>query len=132
IVNDVRKRKALATAEGVPDPRLSDHDLMPDPFAHHLLLRRLRHVRGRRFEVTDREGALQYTVEHPERRTWHVFRGESEPWLELVADRRAMSFTFEQHRTPGHVKVNEGGTAIAEIQLRYSLTKPTFTIYYHG
>ena len=132
LLNEVRKRKALATAEGVPDPRLSDHDLMPDPFGHHLLLRRLRHSRSKTFACTDRDGNLQYTVERPSARTWRVLRETSEPWLELQADRRAMSFAFEQHRTAGHVNVMEGGETIAEVQLRYSLTKPTFTIYCHG
>lgn len=132
IVNEVRKRKALATAVGVPDPRLSDHDLMPDPFGHHLMLRRTRHARGRTVACTDRDGNLQYTVERSSRRQWRVYRGNSEPWLEMIVDRRAMSFTFEQHRTPGHLKVMERGETIAEVQLRYSLTKPTFTIFCHG
>ncbi len=131
ILNEVRKRKALATAEGVPDPRLSDHDLMPDPFGHHVLLRRPRNARGTRFECTDREGAVQYTVERPTPRTWRVERADAPP-LDMVADQRALSFMLEHHRAPAHVRVEEAGAPVAEIQLRYSLTKPTFTIFCHG
>lgn len=131
ILNDVRQRKALATAAGVPDPRLSDHDLTPDPFGHHVLLRRPRRG-GTRFACTDRDGNLLYTVERKGRREWSVMRGDSDPWLEVRADRRAMAFAFEPHRTPGHVEILERGANVAEVQLRYSLTKPTFTIYCHG
>jgi hypothetical protein len=127
-LNEVRKRKVLATATGVPDPRLSDHDLTPDPFGHHLLLRRLRNPRSRSFTCTDRDGNVQYLVEHPDRQTWHVRRADDTPWLTLHTARRAMSFTFEQRRTPGKLNVLENGEQVAQIQLRYSLTKPTFTV----
>lgn len=71
-LSELRARKALAAAHGVPDARDSAQDF-PDPFERHILLRHPAHARGTLYSLTDNHDSSGYEVETaPNHKWWNI------------------------------------------------------------
>lgn len=127
ILNEIRQRKALAVAEGVPDAS-DDVDDLPDPFANHMLLRYSRVDTEVVFEVTNSQGNLEYRVEGGGRRhTWKVRDPRDEEIFTVRATRGLSSFSLEKG-LPNDLVVFEGDEETAHIARRFSWTVPRIDV----
>lgn len=126
-LNDFRQRRALASAQGVPDATAEALDV-PDPFADHVLLRYPRHHTERTIDITDNSGNLRYTVEGTQRgRRWAVSGADGQEAMEIEAKAWARSFAFERG-APSRLVVRRGGEEVARIRRRAGLMAPVVDI----
>jgi len=121
-LSEVRQRRALAQARGVPDALREAADL-PDPFATHLLLKRPTHTDGAIFACTDEHAAIAYRIEAtPENASWTIMSADGEEVCRVKAVRRVTSFTFGQN-LPGQLNIYRQDTEIGQIIRRFSFTE---------
>jgi len=93
-LNELRSRRALAAAEGVPDARESAQDF-PDPFESHVLLHHPSHTRGTLFSLSDDHDTSGYLVEMPTgQRGWKIRDMESGHEIKVQLERSGRSFRF--------------------------------------
>lgn len=93
-LNELRSRKALAAAEGVPDARESAQDF-PDPFEDHVLLHHPSHMRGNLFSLSDDHDTSGYIVEvAPSHRGWRIREIESGEEIRVHVEKGGRSFRF--------------------------------------
>lgn len=93
-LNELRSRKALAAAEGVPDARESAQDF-PDPFESHILLHHPAHTRGTLFSLTDDHDTSGYIVEiSPSHKGWKIRDMESGHLIHVRMEKGGRSFRF--------------------------------------
>lgn len=91
-LSDLRARRALKAADGVPDARDSAQDF-PDPFANHILLRHPAHARGTLYSLTANDDTSGYEVEAaPNNRWWNVTDVNSGECIRVVAAKGGKSF----------------------------------------
>jgi len=126
-LNEVKQRKALAVAKGVPDA-ISNIDDLPDPFEDHILLRHPMHRRGDLFPCTDNSGTLVYFVESSLSSHWWKIRDQHDSevlrvHVESTAGTFLLSGTF-----PARLAVYEGSEVIARLTRRFSFSAPAIRI----
>jgi hypothetical protein len=91
-LSELRARRALAAAHGVPDARESAHDF-PDPFENHILLRHPAHARGTLYSLTDNHHTSGYEVEAaPDHTWWKVADIQSGEVIRVAAAEGGRSF----------------------------------------
>lgn len=117
IWNQVNQRAALAEAAGVPDVEFG-FDEVPDPFADHVLLRRLLHGTGDEVTLSDDRGNTRYVMERGAE-GWTVRDAEGNAYLELSQTPGARSFIFSPN-TPSAVQVSRDGAPVVEIRRRFN------------
>lgn len=125
-LNEVRKKRLLTTAEGIPDPT-SGFDDLPDPFEGHVLLR-CPQARADERVVEDNTGKALYRVERESRSRASVrdaATGEEAFSIELK--RRGVSFTLHKGAAANAV-VTKGGAPVAIVRERFSLMAPRVDI----
>lgn len=126
-LNEVKQRRALAVAKGVPDA-ISDIDDIPDPFADHVLLRHPLHKRGDLFPCTDNNGALVYFVESaPSSAWWKVKDPQDAELIRVRIGSSAGSFLLSG-TYPARLEVYQGAEVIARMRRRFSLSAPTIQV----
>jgi len=91
-LSELRARKLLAAAHGVPDARESAQDF-PDPFEFHLLLRHPSHARGTLYSLTSDHDTSGYEVAiGPNHKWWNVTDVQSGEVIRVVAVEGGTSF----------------------------------------
>ena len=63
LINEIRTRRILGAAKGIPDAHPDDAADIPDPFAGHALLQHVRWTKGDLFPCTDNKGNIMFFVE---------------------------------------------------------------------
>jgi hypothetical protein len=127
LLNDVRQRRALAVARGIPDA-IADLQDIPDPFAGHVLLRHPLHTRGDLFPCTDNDGNLVYFVESsPSSPWWKVKDPQDNEVIRVRVESASSSFTLGG-AVPSRLAVYAGGEEIAQIRRLFTFTAPTILV----
>lgn len=127
LIYEIRLRRALAVAKGVPNA-IEDMGDIPDPFVDHVLLRHPLHARGDLYPCTDNTGALAYFVESaPNSPWWKVKDPQDNEVLRVHACGGAGSFSLLED-VPRRLSVYVGGKEIAQIRRPFSLTSPAIQI----
>jgi hypothetical protein len=123
LLNEVRERRLLAAARGVPDAKAGVLQ-GADPFAGHVLLRHPLHHEKRHFDCESGDNTTRYHVEQTiARDAWEVTSGDGEAVCTVRVDKWAPSFALTQGN-PWRMTVYVQGEAVAEIRHRYSLGPP--------
>jgi len=127
LLSEVRHRKMLAIARGVPDAPEEEDDL-PDPFETHLLIRRPVPAAGNLFWCSTADDTVLYLVEcGAHGRSWEVKTPESGEVCTVRALTRNRSFLLGMG-APYHLAVSAGGEEVAQIHNRFSFTAPWIEI----
>jgi len=127
LLAEIRHRKMVAAARGVPDAAVDEDDL-PDPFETHLLIQRPLSVEGKVFWCADTEGTVLYLVESEAHgRAWTVKTPESEEVCTVRARTRNRSFLL-RIGPPHHLTVSAKGEEVAQIHTCFSFTAPWIRI----
>lgn len=114
-LSELRARRALAAAHGVPDARESAQDF-PDPFEHHILLRHPAHARGTLYSLTDNHDTSGYEVEvAPNHTWWKITDIQSGAEIRVVADVGGRSFRIGGV-LPARARVLRGEREIAALR----------------
>ncbi len=126
-LNDLRQRRLLAAARGVPDA-MGDLRDMPDPFAGHLLLKHPRSARGVLLECHAGEAVTRYTLEQtPGARSWDITATDGTSVCRVVTVSGPPSFMLSVG-IPRRLRVYRGEAPIAEIVQRFSFSAPQVEI----
>ena len=114
-LSELRARRLLAAAQGVPDARESAQDF-PDPFEFHILLRHPSHARGTLYSLTDNDDTSGYEVETaPNHKWWNVTDVESGEVVRVVAAEGGKSFRIGG-ALPSHAEVYRSDTLVAHLR----------------
>lgn len=120
-LNELRSRKALAAAEGVPDARESAQDF-PDPFESHILLHHPSHTRGTLFSLTDNHDTSGYIVEiAPSHKGWKIRDMESGHQIRVQMEKGGRSFRFGGV-LPAVARVFREGEEVAILRRPFTLS----------
>lgn len=131
-LNDVRQRKSLAAAHGVPDAMPDEAEGLPDPFANHILLRLPRHRPPGPVSITDNEGTLRYTVETGAHgRSWTIRDEAGNEYAQVLTEAKGGSFLLNQS-TPRKLVVRRGEEEIARLERGFSLMDSIVEIVCNG
>ena len=132
-LNELKERRVLAQARGVPDAHREADDLPPNPFRDHCLVRCPRAIRGRSFECTNDAGKLLYKVEvSPRDDWWKLTDAKGEEILRVrAAHVPRLRFGIERG-LPTHLTVYSGNEELAQIRRRPSLTARTSDVFCSG
>ncbi len=131
-LNDVRQRKNLAAAQGVPDAAREEAEDLPDPFANHILLRLPRHRPDGPVTITDNDGTLRYTVETgPHGRSWTIRDEEGNEHARVLTQTKGGSFLLNQN-TPRRLVVQKDEQEIARLERGFSMMDPIVEIVCNG
>ena len=123
LMNDVRKRQALAEAEGVPDAATQNADC-PDPFGEHVLLRYVVHEAGSIYRCDAHCAALAYRVERGAHgRSWELTEGDGKDVCRAMSMKRGGSFSLNSG-SPSKMVVFQGEREVARIRRAFSFTAP--------
>lgn len=123
LVNEVRQRKMLAVARGVPDAASAGAEA-PDPFANHVLLKHPLDARGKLFVCTENDATIKYFVDSaPNRRWWKVKTPQDVEVCRLESLSKVGSFVLGGG-LPRRLGVYAGEEEIAQIVRRFSFTVP--------
>jgi hypothetical protein len=126
-MNELKQRKALAVAKGVPDA-IEDIDDIPDPFAENILLRHPLYAKGDLFPCTDDSGKLLYFVESSAGSHWWKIRDPHDQEIVRVrVESNGGSFLFSES-FPRCLSVFEGTEIIARLRRRFTLSSPYMAI----
>ncbi|MCF6285547.1 MAG: hypothetical protein L3K26_10205 [Candidatus Hydrogenedentes bacterium] len=121
-LNELRRRKALAAAHGVPDARESAHDL-PDPFEDHILLHHPSHTRGTHFSLSDNRNTSGYEVKVASSHdSWTIIGLPSQSELRVDTVAHGKSFRFGLN-LPSLLKATRDGHEVARIRRHISLNE---------
>jgi len=114
-LSELRARRALAAAHGVPDARESANDF-PDPFEDHILLRHPAHARGTLYSLTDNHDASGYEVETaPDHRWWNITHLDTGEVIRVAAAEGGKSFRIGGV-LPARARVHRGEDVVAELR----------------
>lgn len=114
-LSELRSRRLLADAHGVPNARDSAQDF-PDPFEDHILLRHPSHARGTLYSLTENDDTDGYTVETgPKHKWWNVSSARTGEKVRVVAAEGGTSFRIGGG-LPSHAKVYRGDTLVAHLR----------------
>ena len=131
LLNEIRQRKTLALAKGVPNA-FEVNEGFPDPFANHLLIKHPLDARGRLFSCTEQDDTIVYFVDSaPNNRWWKVKTPQDEEVCRIKALSGIPSFSLGVG-TPGVLGVYAGGDEIARITRRFSFKTPWVEICCEG
>lgn len=120
-LNELRARRALAQAEGVPDARESAQDF-PDPFADHILLHHPSHTRGNIFSLSDNHDTSGYLVQiGPGHRGWKIRDIESGGEIRVDVEKGGRSFRFDGV-LPALARVYRDGEEVATLRRPFTLS----------
>lgn len=126
LVNDVRRRKALAEARN--SPMLTPAEDLPDPFADHILLKHPAHAVGTLFNCANGNDETEYIVEHrPSSREWVVRAPNGTERFTVRVLRGVRSFSFSMDR-PRLMGIFHGEQELARIRRRGGLGQTTTEI----
>ena len=121
-LNELRRKRALADVQGVPDARESASDL-PDPFEHHVLLHHPSHTRGTVFSLTDNHDVTGFRVEaSADHSQCTVTELASDTSFHVGTVEHGKSFQFGLN-LPALLKVERDGVEVARIRRRFSLAE---------
>lgn len=121
-LNELRQRRMLAAARGVPNAPC-DIPEVPDPFGEHALFRHPDAGRGGFLESLEGDSALRYPLERmtgPE--GWRLSSPEGAEICNVVLLSRASSFMLSMG-VPSRLLVRQGETPVAHITRRFSFTR---------
>jgi hypothetical protein len=130
LLNEVRRRRTLLAARGVPDARESAHDL-PDPFEDHVLLHHPSHTRGTLYSLADNDQSSGYEVSTTSSHaTWTIRDLSRETELQVETVNRGMSFSLGLH-LPALLRATRDGEEVAQISRRFTMsgTKVDIELY---
>jgi len=114
-LSELRARRLLAEAHGVPDARDSAQDF-PDPFEGHILLRHPSHSRGILYRLTDNNATSGYEVQTaPNHKWWNVTDTRSGEIIRVTAAEGGKSFRIGGV-LPSHAKVYRGDELVAHLR----------------
>lgn len=120
-LGELRSRRALAAAEGVPDARESAQDF-PDPFERHVLLHHPSHTRGTLFSLTDDHDTSGYVVEIGRSHGgWKIRDMEEGHEIEVRVDKGGRSFRFGGV-LPALARVYRDGEEVAVLRRPFTLS----------
>lgn len=120
-LNELRERRLLAAARGVPNALREIRDV-PDPFADHVLLRHPAGARGLHFDCTGGDFADRYRIEGaPDRSGWSVQGPDGEELCRVKVLGGPPSFMISMG-VPSRLTVYNGDEVIAEIVRRFSFS----------
>ena len=124
LVGEVRRRRLLAEARGLPNPDDDSADL-PDPFAEHVLLRCPFSHRGKPLECADSKGHVFYRVQIGQGSDWRILcNAQNQEILRLRVEAGSSSFSLRED-TPSRVAMYRGETLIARLRTKFSFGEPT-------
>ena len=120
LINEVRQRRFLAAARGVPNAQTDLPDL-PDPFAGHVLLcHPIDHPR-RHFDCEADNASTRYHVDRaPARDAWEVSTEDGEEVCMVRVDKWAPSFALTQG-SPWRMTITKQAQPVAKILHLFSL-----------
>lgn len=119
-LSELRSRKALAAAQGVPDARESAQDF-PDPFESHILLHHPSHTRGTLFSLTDDHDTSGYMVEIATGHGgWKIRDMESGEEIHVRVEKGGRSFRFGGV-LPALARVYRDGEEVALLRRPFTL-----------
>lgn len=127
LLHEIRRRRALAVAEDVPDT-VAGVDEIPDPFENHLLLRHPLHRRGDLFPCTDQNGNLMYFVESAPSSSWWKIKDPQDNELLRVRAQGNGNFSLSGP-LPMLLDVYKGNDHVAQIHRRFTFTRPTVHVH---
>ncbi|HNR30156.1 MAG TPA: hypothetical protein PKI11_04655 [Candidatus Hydrogenedentes bacterium] len=128
LLNEVRQRRLLAAARGVPDALDEIHGL-PDPFAGRVLLKHPRSARGVLLECHESENVTRYTLEcEAGGRAWEIKTPDGAPVCRVVKLSGPPSFMLSVG-IPRRLRVHRGDAVIADIVQRFSFSAPVVEIH---
>lgn len=123
LVNEVRRRRLMAAARGVPDALRAVPDI-PDPFANHVLLSHPTHHPRRHFECHEEGERTHILVDRaPGGAWWRLTTREGAEVCRVKVEQRAQSFALSMGG-PGRLSVYKDDKPIALIRHRFSLAAP--------
>ncbi|MFP4499911.1 MAG: hypothetical protein ACLFTT_02830 [Candidatus Hydrogenedentota bacterium] len=129
--NNIRERRLLAAARGVPNA-LRDIPDMPDPFADHVLLRHPTHRPSKHFECTDENTTTRYLIEvAPNRAWWRITTPEGEDLCRMRLESHGPSFSLITGHA-GRLTVYRDEAPLATIVPRFSCGIGHMDIEYHA
>ncbi len=136
LLNDVRRKRMLAVAEGVPDAVEESPDI-PDPFSSHMLIRHPLAARGRLFACTEDDSTLLYSVDSStylqkgrgrrSRMWWNVRTPHDAEYCHIEIAPGVPSFSMDPV-LPGRVRITVDKREVATIRPKFSLKSPTAEI----
>lgn len=116
LLNDVRRRKALAEARR--SPMATPAEDVPDPFADHVLLMHPAHASGSLFECSGGDDTMRHVVEHlPHSREWIVRNSDGAEQFRVRVLKGVSSFSFSMGR-PRLLGCFRGGHEFARVLRR--------------
>ncbi|HEX71826.1 MAG TPA: hypothetical protein ENN65_00705 [Candidatus Hydrogenedentes bacterium] len=119
VMNEVRERRMLAVAQGMPDSAEADADV-PDPFEKHLLLQRPLDAPGKVFACEAGQAIWRYQIVSASGKHDRVVADtEGNTVCRLVIHRLFTSFSLDSG-LPAHVHVFRDNEEIARIDRRFS------------
>lgn len=120
-LNELRQRRLLAAARGVPNALREIGDVR-DPFADHVLLQHPAGARGIQFDCTGGDMAAHYHIDGARNRTWWMVRTpEGEEVCRVKVAGGPPSFMISMG-APSRLTVYKGDEIIAEIVRRFSFS----------
>lgn len=120
-LNELRQRRLLAAARGVPDALSGIRDV-PDPFIDHVLLRHPAGARGLHFDCTGGDTATRYHIDvAPGGAWWTIQTPEGEEVCRVKVVSGPPSFMISMG-VPSRLTVYKGEEIIAEIVRRFSFS----------
>ena len=123
LIGEIRRRRLLAEARGLPNPADDSADL-PDPFAEHVLLRCPFSHRGKPLECADSAGHVFYQITNGRGSDWRILcDAHKRELLRLKIENGASSFLLRED-TPSLVAMYSGETLVARLRNRFSFGEP--------
>ncbi len=127
VVNEVRERKVLADAQGMPDAAAAEADV-PDPFEKHILLQRPLDTPDRIFACEGGQTIWRYRiVSASDKHERGITDTEGKAVCRLAIHRLFTSFSLESG-LPAHVHVFRDSQEIARIDRRFSFNASVMVI----
>jgi hypothetical protein len=125
LLNDVRTRRALAQAKGVPD---AVDENLPNPFGDHVLLKHPINQQGKLFACTEDDMSIDYFVDStPDQEWWKVTDSKDQEYFRVKAVGGIGSFVFNAG-LPSALEVYVGDRVRATLFPRFTFGPPTVHI----
>ena len=127
VINDWRRRSVLAYARHVPDPNASDD--IPNPFADHILLRRLKEPRTEVYACMTNTGGIEYYIEiKKEHHHWHINTPQDQRLFEVLLEHDSLPVGLFK-TSPLRVSIFSEKKRIATVVCRNTLRSTVVDIF---
>ena len=127
VLNDWRKRSALAAARNVPDANTTTD--IPDPFAGHILIRRPAYPSTEVYACVTNAGTIEYYVEvRSEAKHWCVRTPQDQMIFEVLVEHNMLRLGIFRIN-PMHAGVYADRKKIAAIVSRNTLRAPVVDVF---